>query len=127
MAPKPKVDDLQLDYDVYNSDDEGDNEGNPEVTDHEDYRDVRTRLQTILRTRQIKDISTAPDPVIAGTKLHERVEDTSLDMRDSKVEVFPPLTIGSANKPKAAKRICACTDQKRRMAQRQFTVGAVAE
>ena len=91
VPPELEVDDLRLDYDVYNSDEEVTNDRNPEATDHEDYKDVHTRLQTILRMRKLYDISTAPDPVIAGTKLHERVEDTSLDIMDSSIlEVIPP-------------------------------------
>ena len=78
VAPKPTVDDIRLDYKGYDSDDGLNNEGNPEVTDHEDYKDVHTRLQTILKTRQIRDISTAPEPVMTGTKLHERVQDTDM-------------------------------------------------
>lgn len=78
IAPKPTVDDVRLDYKGYDSDDGLSNAGDPEVTDHEDYKDVHTRLQTILKTRQIRDISTAPEPVMTGTKLHERVQDTDM-------------------------------------------------
>lgn len=87
MAPEPTIDDIWPGYDCY---DEVNGERNPEVTDLGNYKDVQTRLQTILRTRQISGVSTAPDPVIAGTKLHKRVEIKDLDIGDSEVDVLSP-------------------------------------
>lgn len=90
MAPTPTVDDVELTYEGYTTDDEFDNGGSPEVADLEDYKDVHTRLQTILRTRQIKGTATAPEPVMTGTKLHEQIDDTDRDKDECTAKVCVP-------------------------------------
>lgn len=74
--PAVSVEDLELSYDAHldSDDEEYYNVKNPEVTSLEDYKDVQTRLQSILRSRKIRYFSTVEDPVIAGIRLHERIE-----------------------------------------------------
>lgn len=74
--PATSVEDLGLNYDIHlDSDDEElyDVE-HPEVTSLEDYKDVQTRLQSILSRRRIRNLSTVEEPVIVGTGLHKRIE-----------------------------------------------------
>lgn len=71
--PATSVEDLELDYDVdlHSDDEELYSVVHPEVTSLEDYKDVQTRLQSILRNRKIRNFSTVDEAVIAGIGLHE--------------------------------------------------------
>lgn len=60
-----------------------------EVTSIEDYRDLQTRMQSIMNVRKIVDLSTDTQ-VIVGKALHEWVESNATSEEDERVEEVNP-------------------------------------
>lgn len=83
--------DQDLDYDMDVKDDESDYvTRDPEATNLGDYKDVETRLQSILNSRKINGFMTTVDPVIVGTELHNAViVDRGGDDHETQAEASP--------------------------------------